>query len=63
MNSINIFDYITNNNKEDDEAMDEALARELQGDLRARRDRKDINGKIITTKDGKIRTVKKIQLP
>lgn len=63
MNSINIFDYITNNSKEDDEAMDEALARELQGDLRARRDRKDINGKIITTKDGKIRTVKKIQLP
>lgn len=37
MTSINIFDCFLEANKEDAEAMDEVMARELQGEVRARR--------------------------
>lgn len=65
MNSINIFDCFLENNRNDEEAMDEALAREMQGEnLRARRDKKDAAGKnIIIGKDGKPRPYKRVTLP
>jgi len=64
MNSINIFDCFIENNRDDEEAIDEALAREMQGDhLRARRDKKDFGKHIIIGKDGKPRPYKKVQLP
>jgi hypothetical protein len=62
MNSINIFDCFIDQNKDDEEAMDEAMARDLQAEnIRARRDKKDF-GKHIMGKDGKFRPPKKVQL-
>lgn len=47
MNSINIFDFMQQDQKkkkEDAEALDELLARELQGDIRTRREKiKNVN--------------------
>lgn len=61
MSSINIFDYFMDENKEDAEALEDAVIKELQGEVRARRDKKGTDQN--QNKNDKQRLTKKIVLP